>query len=247
MIEKAHKFGIHGQLIGIATIPEDAASTAKRPAVLFLNSGLLHRVGPYRLYVDLSRILAAAGFFSMRFDLSGIGDSQFTHDVLSYKEKVKDDVQSAMNFVQQKYNCEKFILIGLCSGAVNSHLVASVDNRVVGVVLMDGFAFPTPGFYYIRCKNFITKRVGLLLKIRDIFDRWVDALRHRGSMRRQRGRICSRIFHRPGRKPPKGLRRWFGEKSRSYVSIPEVFPMNTTMRISLSQCLKTSISANCSS
>jgi len=56
--ETAYNFGAQGNLVGIATTPAADASRTDLPAVLLLNAGLVHRVGPYRLYTDLARRLA---------------------------------------------------------------------------------------------------------------------------------------------------------------------------------------------
>jgi hypothetical protein len=41
----------------------------------------------------------------------------------------------------------RFVVFGLCSGALNAHRIAVADDRVVGLVALDGFAWPTPEFY----------------------------------------------------------------------------------------------------
>jgi hypothetical protein len=148
MIEKVFKFGSHEHLIGVVSTPENSFTEGGRPAVLLLNSGLLHRIGPYRLNVDLGRILASDGYLNMRFDLSGIGDSQFTPEKSYYAASVICDIQNAMDFMQKHYKSERFVLIGNCSGASNAEMSALADKRITGLVLMDGFAIRTFGFYF---------------------------------------------------------------------------------------------------
>ena len=111
--------------------------------MLLLNSGLLHRVGPYRLHVSLARRLASFGFLVLRFDLSGIGDSAAHKDSRSDHQRVLGDVQEAMNFMSSARGARSFVLMGLCSGAENSHRVAVADSRVCGAVFLDGYAYPT--------------------------------------------------------------------------------------------------------
>jgi hypothetical protein len=38
------------------------------------------------------------------------------------------------------------VLVGLCSGAQNAHVVASTDPRVSGAVFLDGYAYRTLGY-----------------------------------------------------------------------------------------------------
>jgi pimeloyl-ACP methyl ester carboxylesterase len=146
-MEKVVQFGVRGHLVGIVTILDKHPGNTLKPAILFLNAGLQHRVGPYRLHVDLCRALAAKGYLAFRFDLSGIGDSQFTPETLGYQERNINDIRSAMDFMEQRYNCTTFVLVGLCSGASNAHMTAVADERIIGLVLMDGFVFRTLGFY----------------------------------------------------------------------------------------------------
>ena len=66
--------GRHKSLVGTLPIVAISAVTAP-PTVVLLNAGIVHRVGPNRMHVLLARALAAAGIPSLRFDMSGIGDS----------------------------------------------------------------------------------------------------------------------------------------------------------------------------
>jgi hypothetical protein len=72
--ERAHTFGSHQGLVGITCEP-DAGPGLDLPGFIFFNIGLNHRVGPQRVQVELARALAVQGFASLRFDLSGLGDS----------------------------------------------------------------------------------------------------------------------------------------------------------------------------
>jgi hypothetical protein len=146
MIESAVRFGDGNRLIGIHCLPENAQMGRNLPAVIFLNAGLLHRVGPFRFYVDLARIFCSMGYSSFRFDLSGIGDSEANDGSEGYEKNAIKDAKAAMDFVQAKSNISTFILLGLCAGADNAHRIAGVDSRVVGAVFLDGYGFPTPWF-----------------------------------------------------------------------------------------------------
>ncbi|HEX3697693.1 MAG TPA: alpha/beta fold hydrolase [Polyangia bacterium] len=145
MREKASLFGEPPILLGITTEPSIVA--AERPAVLLLNAGLVHRVGPARKSVRLARRLAEAGFLTLRFDLSGIGDSEPRRDTLSFDERAILDVQQAMDFLQCTRGINHFVLMGLCSGADNSFRTALRDPRVHGAIMIDTFGYRTTGFY----------------------------------------------------------------------------------------------------
>lgn len=136
MIEEAEVFGRGHRLVGLSSRPADGDPRAY-PAVLLTNAGLIHRIGPRRLYVALARRLAAEGRLVLRFDLSGIGDSESRRDGLPVVQGVVQDTVEAMDHLTERFGVERFVLIGICSGAKVSFKVASGDERVTGVVLVD--------------------------------------------------------------------------------------------------------------
>lgn len=143
MDEHAARFGRTHHLLGIVGRPSCDPSTT---GVIVLNAGLVHRIGPFRLHVQMTRQLNACGFPTLRFDLSTLGDSGASGEVLSREQQVRSDVSSAMALLREKTGCSRFVLIGLCSGAQNAHLVAQGHEAVVGAVFLDGYAYPSTGF-----------------------------------------------------------------------------------------------------
>jgi pimeloyl-ACP methyl ester carboxylesterase len=141
MTERVVRFGADEGLVGILT----EAASSKLPAVVFLNAGVLHRAGPLNWYTTLARRLAGQGFPCLRFDLSGIGDSAIRNDPRSEVERALDDIQAALDFLTRRKS-ERFVLIGLCSGAMFAHHAAVRDPRVVGAVFLDGFGYRTFGY-----------------------------------------------------------------------------------------------------
>jgi pimeloyl-ACP methyl ester carboxylesterase len=133
--EKVVTFGDGGRLVGVLTIPAEARDEA--PHVVLLNSGLIHRVGANRLYVAFARVFAAAGITTLRFDLSGIGDSERQTKSLSLPESVEADIASAIDLLSAKHGASRFVLAGLCSGAYDSFEYALRDQRIAGAVLLD--------------------------------------------------------------------------------------------------------------
>jgi pimeloyl-ACP methyl ester carboxylesterase len=136
-------FGTPPFLVGVITAPEAAEHDPTGPAVIMLNAGRVHRVGPSRLYVKTARRLAAAGFMVLRFDFSGIGDSSARHDHLPFDKSVIQETQDAMQYVSEVHGRTRFILLGLCSGANRALVAASCDPRVVGVVLLNPQPVPS--------------------------------------------------------------------------------------------------------
>ena len=115
-------------------------------ALLFINSGLVHRVGPNRMYVNAARTLSAAGVLTMRFDLSGVGDSELRNDTLSFEERGTIEIRQAMDFLEARFGVRRFILTGICSGADNAFDVAVLEPRVIGIIPVDYHSFSSTGY-----------------------------------------------------------------------------------------------------
>ena len=135
--EKVVTFGEGKSLVGILTIPAEPRVGGAH--VVLINAGVIHRVGAHRLYVGFARAFAEAGTATLRFDLSGIGDSerQSGEWTLSLADSVTRDISSALDFLSAEYGAERFVLAGLCSGAFDSFEHAVHDPRVVGAVMID--------------------------------------------------------------------------------------------------------------
>jgi len=145
--EKALKFGTDTTLIGILSEPPRGTPVIDQPAIVLLNAGLLHRVGAARLYVRVARRLATMGFRVIRFDFSGVGDSDTRRDSLAFEESSVLETQEVMDHLKRTKDVGQFILIGLCSGADVGFSTAAVDDRVIGVVQLDPYAYRTAGYY----------------------------------------------------------------------------------------------------
>jgi pimeloyl-ACP methyl ester carboxylesterase len=148
--EHVYSFGSHGGLVGIVTEPSPDQQRAGAPVVVFSNIGLNHRVGPNRLYVELARQLADAGFASLRFDLSGFGDSEPRRTGGMYLERATLDTREAMDFLQKRGNSH-FVVVGLCSGVDSAHTAAIQDSRIVGGIFIEGYAYRNAGFWLRYC------------------------------------------------------------------------------------------------
>lgn len=135
MKEEVLLFGDRRTLVGTITNPAETRNGA--PAVILLNAGIVHRVGPNRVYVKVARKLAEAGFVALRFDFSGVGDSGVRNDHLPFNKSTISETQEAMDCLSATRGIERFILMGICSGGYASMNTACCDSRVVGVVLIN--------------------------------------------------------------------------------------------------------------
>lgn len=144
--ERTFQFGDDGRLAGVIAEPLEEARRPDAPVVLMWNVGLNHHVGPYRIYVDLARQAAIAGFASLRFDLSGLGDSEQARDFEGADaERAVVDLRTAMDAIEKELGARRFVLVGFCSSVDSAHAASLADERVVGLANLEGYSFPTPG------------------------------------------------------------------------------------------------------
>lgn len=108
-----------------------------------LNTGINHRIGPRRVNVKLARQLAQLGISSLRFDLSGLGDSLASVEELDFRQQAMADMKTALDFFEARTGLRRFMVFGVCSGAVNAWELTLADHRIVGMCTFDGYAFPT--------------------------------------------------------------------------------------------------------
>jgi pimeloyl-ACP methyl ester carboxylesterase len=136
MTETPLLFGPDSSLVGILTRPETMGSSWV--AFLMFNAGVLSRIGPHRLNVKLARCLAESGETSLRFDLSGQGDSRSALAGENFRAQAVYDIQAAMDHLERHFGIRRFALIGICSGAVSIFATARADPRIAGVLMFDG-------------------------------------------------------------------------------------------------------------
>lgn len=141
MKERALRIGKPTPLIGIASEPENFDPDL--PAVLILNSGVMHHVGTCRLSVNVGRAIAKKGLLAVRFDFSGIGDSEPRRGSMSFEESSIAETREVMDYLQKTRGISQFILYGLCSGADASYYTGLADPRVVGMMKIDPYCYRT--------------------------------------------------------------------------------------------------------
>lgn len=146
MKERAITVGKTPVLVGVLCEPSPPASKPG-PLCLLVNAGLVHRVGPNRLYVQVARALANDGYRSCRVDLSSRGDSDARRDGISFIESSIAEVRAVMDHLEKTVGASEFVVMGICSGAINALQAAIVDSRVVGCVAIDAPAYPTTRYY----------------------------------------------------------------------------------------------------
>lgn len=142
MHELAASFGPSKHLSGTLALPHEGAPQ-RQTAFLMFNAGVIHRIGPHRFNVRLARRLAAQGWPSLRFDLAGQGDSDAAPTAQPFQRQIVADLRAALDHLQRTTGIERVVVAGICSGAHRGLAVAQEDERVVGLWMLDGFAYPT--------------------------------------------------------------------------------------------------------
>ncbi|MBL8097674.1 MAG: alpha/beta hydrolase [Anaerolineales bacterium] len=109
-------------LFGIFSLPllRDAES---KPTVLLLNAGSVHRMGPNRNYVYITRELLSLGYKVFRLDFLGLGDSinpNLDKENDPYMPEALDNIQCTIDYLKMNHNTNEIILIGVCSGAYSA-------------------------------------------------------------------------------------------------------------------------------
>jgi alpha-beta hydrolase superfamily lysophospholipase len=108
------------------------------PTIVLLNAGLIDHVGPARLWVQLGRSWAGAGFRVVRFDLSGIGDSPVRMGQpgqVVYPPEALDDIRDVLRDVLPD-DPSNAILVGLSSGGFHA-VHDAMAHKVRGVCVMN--------------------------------------------------------------------------------------------------------------
>jgi len=147
VVEQAVLLGERRAMVGIMT-QAVTLSEPDLPAIVILNTGLIHRVGHHRMFVTMSRTFAKAGFRVLRFDFSGVGDSDPRIDELSPMESCLADIGETLDWLTKQHQVSRIILLGLCSGADHAVLYSPADPRVIAAVLMDP-SIPTTARHYV--------------------------------------------------------------------------------------------------
>lgn len=112
--------------------------------ILLLSPGVKMRTGPECLYRRMTRLFVSLGVPVFRFDFWGLGDSdgelheQFLKDVYNHVEvgRFVDDALDAMNWMEQQCGTRRFVVSGLCGGAITGLFAAGRDARIAGLLAL---------------------------------------------------------------------------------------------------------------
>jgi hypothetical protein len=154
MSEQAVQFGRAASLAGVLT--DAGAGESRLPILLMPRSARLHRAELGRLTVELARAARASGVRSLRFDLSGCGDSGAGIPGESGAAAAVNDIIDAMDYLARAHPERRFVLLGVGADLAVIHRVANSDTRVAGVISINGPGFRTLRYWLIRCVRLLS-------------------------------------------------------------------------------------------
>jgi pimeloyl-ACP methyl ester carboxylesterase len=141
------------------------------PAIVLLSPGVKMRVGPGRLYVPLTEKLNDLGYTVLRFDFFGLGDSEgslpetILADVYNNIEvgRYVDDTLAALRWLRESHGFKRFVLGGLCGGAITALLAAERDPQVeallsIGMTVTLASNAATPAKFLTRAELDVRRR-----------------------------------------------------------------------------------------
>lgn len=136
--ERPVSFGSEIPLFGIITQPSQ--KEVRRRGVILINAGADHHMGPSRMHVSLARKWARSGYYVLRMDLAGVGDSDTRADKaddVTFPPAALDDIRDAVAYLRERYDLREITLMGLCSGAYHALRAAAAALPVERVLLVN--------------------------------------------------------------------------------------------------------------
>lgn len=128
------------RLFGI--LHEPGNGRTRDVGIILLSPGVKMRVAPHRLYNLMAARYVEMGFPVLRFDFWGLGDSEgevreeLLADLYGHVQvgRYVGDTQSAMDWMSQHCGVDRFVVGGLCGGAITGLLAGARDRRVQGLI-----------------------------------------------------------------------------------------------------------------
>ena len=157
MTEKGYFQNGSNKLFYVCQMPPQQV---KKTGFVFVHAADGNRLGPHRMFVELADILDNLGFATMRFDLTGCGDSTGAASQSDIIPDIKD-VLAAVDFFTTRASLSSVCLFGISRGArVCFSTIANYQLPAAGAILLSTPA-PTARAavksFYARLKEYIYK------------------------------------------------------------------------------------------
>jgi len=114
------------QIVGMLHMPN---GRGRFPAALLLHGFTGTKSESHRMFVKLSRTLAARGIASLRFDFRGSGDSAGNFEDMTIRSEVADTVEALRYLARhRRINSRRLALVGMSMGAAVASLVVGRER-----------------------------------------------------------------------------------------------------------------------
>jgi pimeloyl-ACP methyl ester carboxylesterase len=136
--ERPISFGSEIPLFAILTQPSQ--KEVRKRGVILINAGADHHMGPSRMHVSLARRWVHSGYYVLRMDLAGLGDSDTRAgkaDDVTFPPAALDDIRDAVAHMRERYDIREITLMGLCSGAYHALRAAAAGLPVERVLMVN--------------------------------------------------------------------------------------------------------------
>lgn len=116
---------------------------AKYPAVIICHGFIGSRIGVDRLFVKAARALAETGYYVIRFDYGGCGESSGDYGTLGFEEMIHQ-TRTVIDYIHdiENVDLDKITLLGHSLGGAIAIMTAVRDQRVKRLVLWSPVGYP---------------------------------------------------------------------------------------------------------
>lgn len=142
------------------------------PTVVLYPTANEHRVGPVRMWVEMSRFLAAQGISVLRFDRRGTGESGTVRDgeiTKLYSDEGNADALAAVRFAGT--SPRNIVVSGMCSGSWYSSFAAR-ELGVNSAVLLNTLDWTTRRLEFVKRASMHNEDTSLLSGALDKLHNW---------------------------------------------------------------------------
>ncbi|MCW8886062.1 MAG: hydrolase 1, exosortase A system-associated [Motiliproteus sp.] len=137
--------------------PVENSTFACDKGILIIVGGPQYRVGSHRQFIQLARSLAKLGISSMRFDITGMGDST---GLKKSFDQMDEDIRCALDcFSECCSQAREFVLWGLCDSASASLIYGCKDARVSDLILINPWLENDASKAQAEIKGYYAKRL----------------------------------------------------------------------------------------
>jgi pimeloyl-ACP methyl ester carboxylesterase len=130
--------GADQAMFGILTAPRRDEN--RRRAVILLNIGADYHIGASRMYVSLARRWARRGYYVLRLDFAGLGDSNTRAGRIEnevFPPEALEDIRAAIDFLLTRYGIREISVLGLCAGAYHALRAAVAGLPLVRILMVN--------------------------------------------------------------------------------------------------------------